>query len=335
MRASRMLSILMSLQVQHRITARELATRLEVSERTIHRDMDALSLAGIPVYAERGVDGGWSLLEEYRTTLNGLHLDEIQALFVGAPHHVLSDLGLKPASDAALLKLLAGLPAHSRQDAAFARQRIHIDAAGWHSRREETPTLCTLQEALWQERVVEIDYQRDDGIVVRLAHPLGLVVKGRVWYLVAMIEKERVEKERVEKKQVEEMRTYRVARVKSATITDQRAQRPTDFDLAAYWEQSLIDFKAGLPRYLVKLRVRAQAIPHLNGVRFSKVEAVEPADEQGWSVVSIRFEVEEEAVHAVLGFGSQVEVLEPAALRAQVIEQIRAVDALYQCCHSG
>lgn len=315
MRANRMLSILMSLQVQHRVTARELATRLEVSERTIYRDMDALSEVGIPVYAERGVDGGWSLLEEYRTTLTGLHLDEIQALFVSAPSNVLADLGLKQASDTALLKVLAGLPAQNRRDAEFARQRIHIDAAGWYTTREETPTLCTLQEALWQERKIELHYAREDGVVVRLVDPLGLVVKGRIWYLVAAV--------------ANEVRTYRVARVKSAHVTDQPALRPPNFDLAAHWEQSKIDFKAGLPRYPVTLRVITARVPHLQGARFAEVERVEPPDASGWSLMHILFEVEEDAIQSVLSLGGEVEVVEPASLRTQVIQQAEALVRLY------
>src|ERR1051325_4713574 len=128
MRADRLLSIMLLLQVHRRLTARELANRLEVSERTIHRDMDALSGAGIPVFAERGSGGGWALMEEYRTNLTGLNKEEIQALFVMNSPRLLADLGLSKASDAAHIKLRAALPSMSRGDAEYARQRIHIDA---------------------------------------------------------------------------------------------------------------------------------------------------------------------------------------------------------------
>ena len=133
MRADRLVSIMLLLQVQRRITAAELAKRLEVSERTIHRDMDALSGAGVPVFAERGNGGGWSLMEAYRTNLTGLNHSEIQSLFVTNPPQLLSDLGLHQASQAALIKLLAALPSMSRRDAEQARQRIHIDTAGWRN----------------------------------------------------------------------------------------------------------------------------------------------------------------------------------------------------------
>ena len=153
MRADRLLSILLLLQVHQRMTTRDLAKRLEVSERTIHRDMEALSTAGIPVAAERGTDGGWFLLEEYRTNLTGLNEAEIQALFV-KPSRLLADLGLGKASEAAFIKLLAALPSMYRRDAEYIRQRIHVDMSGWRRSEEAIPCLPTLQEAIWQERKV-------------------------------------------------------------------------------------------------------------------------------------------------------------------------------------
>src|SRR5689334_16595189 len=189
MRADRLLSIMLLLQVHRRITARELARRLEVSERTIHRDMDALGAAGIPIYAERGVGGGWALAEAYQTNLTGLNEAEIQALFLATPPQLLADLGLRQAADAALIKLLAALPAISRRDAEFARQRIHVDGAGWLRAREAVPFLAAIQEALWQDRKLRLTYQRaDDTTVERLVDPLGLVAKSSVWYLVAGVD---------------------------------------------------------------------------------------------------------------------------------------------------
>jgi predicted DNA-binding transcriptional regulator YafY len=153
MRADRLLSILLLLQVHRRMTAHELAKHLEVSERTIHRDMEALSTTGIPVTAERGNGGGWSLLESYRTNLTGLSLSEIQALFLTTPTTILADLGLHKASEAALIKLFAALPSLSRHAAEYARQRIYVDATGWNRAEEAVPTLPTLQEAIWQELI--------------------------------------------------------------------------------------------------------------------------------------------------------------------------------------
>src|SRR5947209_13448846 len=166
MRADRLLSILLLLQVRRRLTARELAARLEVSERTIHRDMEGLSAAGIPVYAERGAGGGWILPDDFRTKLPGLTDEETRALFLSTPARLLTDLGLRGASEAGLIKLLAALPSAHRVDAEYARQRIHVDGAAWHGAAEAVPFLPLLQEAIWQDRNVHLTYQRGDGTFV-------------------------------------------------------------------------------------------------------------------------------------------------------------------------
>ena len=195
MRADRLLSILLLLQTHGRLTAGILAARLEVSRRTVLRDMDALSAAGVPVYAQRGGGGGWSLLDSYRTDLTGLTELEAQALFAAAPAPALHDVGLGRAAEAALLKLLAALPAHQHLGAAHTRQRLYIDGVGWGPRTAAAPHLHTLQEAVWRDRKVRIRYERSDDlydprppeVVERLADPLGLVAKGHAWYLVAAV----------------------------------------------------------------------------------------------------------------------------------------------------
>ena len=317
MRADRLLSIMLLLQVHRRLTARELSDRLEVSERTIHRDMDALSGAGIPVFAERGSGGGWALMEEYRTNLTGLNKEEIQALFVMNPSRLLADLGLDKASDAAHIKLRAALPSVSRDDAEYARQRIHIDVTGWSHSEESLPTLPIIQEAIWKERRLRIIYQRSGcSATERLVDPLGLVAKGSVWYLVAGVGGE--------------TRSYRISRVQEARMMDEPCVRPEGFDLAAYWEQSTVRFKANLPRYQVTVRVSPAITPrmYLSG-KFARIEREELPDEDGWKKVSIRFDVEEVAVEYVLGFGSHIEVLEPQSLREKVIASARSIIEFY------
>src|SRR5437870_3204813 len=204
MRADRLLSIVLLLQAHRQLTSRELARRLEVAERTIHRDMEALSAAGIPVVAERGARGGWSLLGEYRTNLTGLNEAEVQSLFVIKPPRLLADLKLEKAAERALLKLLAALPSIHRRGAERARQRIYVDVTGWHRPEEAVPLLPLLQEAIWLERKLHFIYQSGVGCnaIERLADPLGLVAKGSVWYLVAAVGGE--------------VRSYRVSRVQNA-----------------------------------------------------------------------------------------------------------------------
>ncbi len=317
MRADRLLSILLLLQVHQRMTAGELAKRLEVSERTIYRDMEALNTAGVPVTAERGTGGGWELLESYRTNLTGLNQAEIQTLFLSTPSRLLSDLGLHQAAEAALIKLLAALPSIYRRDAEYVRQRIYVDAAGWHSSPEAVPLLLTLQEAIWQERKVYLCYQRGDKATVeRLVDPLGLVAKGNMWYLIAAVEGE--------------IRTYRVSRVQAARVTDQPCMRPNDFDLAAYWEQSSAQFKANIPRYPVTIRMTQTALSRIYAAgRFIQVEPIDPPDEDGWSKLRLLFDIKEEACGYLLSFGSQIVVLEPQELREEIIHLARGVLASY------
>lgn len=317
MRADRLLSILMLLQVHSRMTTRDLAERLEVSERTIHRDMDALSSAGIPVVAERGKGGGWGLLEHYQTTLTGLNLAEIQALFLPRPTHVLADLGWSQAFEAALLKLLAALPAANRQQVEAMGQRIHVDPTGWHRWKEEMLSFPVLQTAVWQERQVFLSYERGNGKrVERLVNPLGLVAKGSVWYLVAAVEKE--------------VRSYRISRVQQAVLTDSPCIHPVGFNLADYWQRSLVEFKANLPCYRVRVRVVSEAISWLRYAGyFAQIEQIDAPDSDGWIPVTLRFDVEKAACAYVLGFGAQMEVIEPLELRDRILQAAKEAVALY------
>jgi predicted DNA-binding transcriptional regulator YafY len=236
MRADRLQSILLLLQSRRRVTARELSQRLEVSVRTILRDMDALSGCSIPVIAERGKGGGWSLLHDYQTKLTGLSPAEIQSLFLARPAQLMSDLGLKRESEGALIKLRASLPAEAREQADLASRRILIDPRGWRDPAESIPSLPVLLDAVWRGRQVRFLYARDlCEPAERICHPLGLVAKGSSWYLVASVEGE--------------TRTYRVSRIREATALDRAAACRPDFDLAAHWERSAAEFPEKLPRY--------------------------------------------------------------------------------------
>jgi predicted DNA-binding transcriptional regulator YafY len=317
MRAGRLFSIVLLLQSNGQLTARSLSERLEVSERTIHRDMEALSGAGIPVVAARGAGGGWSLLGEYRTNLTGMNEAEIQSLFVTKPARLLADLNLEKASEGALLKLLAAMPPLHRRGAEFARQRIYVDVAGWSRAEESVPLLHLLQDAIWHERKVRMTYGRGEcGSSERLVDPLGLVAKGSVWYLAAAIEGE--------------IRSYRVSRIETAEMLDATFVRPADFDLAAFWEKSTAELRAQLPRYRTRVRVRQEVVARLPYAgRFARIEHTGQPDEQGWVEVSLRFDVEEMACEYALGFGTQLEVLEPLALREKVLEAAQNVVAFY------
>ena len=319
MRADRLLSIVLLLQAHHQMTSRDLASRLEVSERTIHRDMDALSGAGIPVVAARGSGGGWSLLGEYRTDLTGLTETEIQSLFVTKPARLLADLRLEKAADGALLKLLACLPATFRQGVDRARQRIHVDVSGWSRREEAVPFLPILQEALWLERYVQITYERGEHgeQVQRVIAPFGLVAKGSVWYLVGAVDGH--------------VRSYRVSRIAQAEILNERTVVPEDFDLAQYWEQSSSAFKANVPNFVATFWVSPAIWQRLwFAGRFARVTETEEIDARGWRKAVIGFDVEEMACEYAVSFGPYLEVIEPASLREKVITMAQATLEFYK-----
>lgn len=317
MRADRLLSILLLLQINRRMTARELARKLEVSERTIHRDMEALSTAGVPVVSERGAHGGWSLVDGYRTDLTGLAGAEVQALFVPGPARLLSDLNLGKASESALVKLLAALPEVFRRDAEYVRQRIHVDVTGWSRAEEPVPCLHAIQDAIWQGRKLSFEYGEEDCAAARTADPLGLVAKGSVWYLVASVGGE--------------IRSYRVSRVRGAAMLDEPCERPANFDLAAHWEESSQKFRESFPRFYATLRAHPSIVRRLHLARpFARVEEVGEADAQGWRPVRMRFQFAEEVCEFALGFGARVEIVEPPDLRERVLEMAEGVVAFYK-----
>jgi len=318
MRADRLLSIVLLLQAHHQLTSRDLAERLEVSERTIHRDMEALSGAGIPVTAARGLGGGWSLLGEYRTTLTGLNEAEIQSLFVTKPAKLLADLQLEKAADGALLKLLASVPSTFREGAERARQRIYIDVSGWSKREEAVPFLPVLQEALWLERKLKISYERGENseLVERIIGPLGLVAKGSVWYLVGNVDGY--------------VRTYRVSRISQAEVLEEQSPIPSDFNLAEYWENSSSTFKSSLPNYLATFWVAPETSLRLTFAgRFTRVNETGETDARGWKKFKVGFDVEEMACEYALSFGPSLEVIEPLTLREKVVAMAKATLDFY------
>jgi predicted DNA-binding transcriptional regulator YafY len=318
MRADRLLSIMLLLQVHRQLTSKELSRRLEVSQRTIHRDMDALSGAGVPVYAQRGAGGGWVLDEGFRTAPVGLKEAEIRALFLARPTRLMEDLGLDDAAEVGLVKLLGALPLQSRQSADDIRQRIHLDAVGWRRSEEATPCLAELQTAVWTDRKVKLIYRREGADPSeRVVDPLGLVASGPIWYLVAAVDGD--------------LRTYRIFRIDEATILDETAERPPDFDLAEYWQASKLQFVANLPVYVATLRVNPEMLPSLQ--RFGRPRPItreDGPDAEGRVVVTMRFDVFEEARETILGWGSQVEVLAPSELRTWMIKMAQSLVDLYR-----
>ena len=321
MRADRLLSILLLLQAHGRMSARTIAERLETSERTIYRDLDALSAAGIPVYTERGRNGGCALLPGYRTDVSGLTAKEARALFVFAGGGTLKDLGLDQPLKAALRKLMASLPKAQRPGAIQAGQRIVVEPRGWMRQPEELPHLSAIQDAVWMDQRVQISYRSSGSTQARrlTLDPYGLVSKAGTWYLIAADQGE--------------PRLYRVSRIESVAALDQPALRPPGLDLEAIWQQLRARVEERGSGVSVKLRVRAGEADRL--LRICRPQLVgaterhEESDRPGWLAYSMPFVAAGAARGVLLGFGTDVEVLAPVSLRHDFGKTAAAILRLY------
>jgi predicted DNA-binding transcriptional regulator YafY len=319
MRASRLVSLLLLLQTRGRLTAGELAAELEVSVRTVHRDVEALSEAGVPIYAERGPHGGIRLVDGYRTRLTGMTADEAEALFLSGLPGPAAELGLGTVVTAARLKVLAALPPELRARASRLVERFHLDASGWFQAGEPVPHLATLSEAVWETHRVEIDYERGDRTVSRMIDPLGLVLKAGVWYVVANTEGS--------------PRTYRVGRVVGARPLDERFERPAGFDLAAFWTESSAAYERDAARMDVTVRIHADRLYRLRaavGERAVEGATTLPDDDpDGWRHLRLRLEWPDEIPGHLLAAGPDLEVLEPVEVRERIVALARATVERY------
>ena len=308
MRASRLVSLLLLLQTRGGMTAAELARELEVSVRTVHRDVEALGAAGVPIFAERGPHGGIRLVDGYRTRLTGMTTEEADALFLSGLPGPAAELGLGTVVTAARLKVLAALPTELRGRASRLLERFHLDAAGWFRAGEPVPHLAAIAQCVWDGRRLELDYDRGDRIVTRTLDPLGLVLKAGVWYLVGAHDGQ--------------IRTYRVSRARGVEPAEGHAVRPPGFDLATYWAESITAFERETPRIEVMLRVRRDATRHLEDVVAFPVldSAVEEPDPEpdAWRRLRITFDWPREVAGRLLALGGAVEILEPAELREEI-----------------
>ena len=321
MRADRLIAMLMLLQTKGRMTAQELSERLEVSTRTVYRDLDALSASGVPVYAERGPNGGCELLERYRTNLTGLTESEVRALFMFTVPNLLSDLGAGKASEAAMLKLTASLPTPFQKDAKEVRSKLHLDSAGWFQPKDPVPYLALLQDAVWQEKRVRMEYRRGDGQwVKRLIDPWGLVAKASVWYVVGAI--------------YGGMPTvYRVSRIQSADLTGSIFQRSESFDLALFWQTWCGRFEQEQAAFSVTVRVKPEGVVALThqlgeGVMQLVMDA-ESMAEDGSVLIELEFASLEDACQKLIGVGTAVTILSPNSLREAIVEHAKSLLSVY------
>ncbi|WP_258875631.1 YafY family protein [Paraburkholderia sp. BL27I4N3] len=319
MRASRLLSILMTLQARGRVTAQFLADECAVSLRTIYRDIDALSAAGVPVHSERGAEGGYRLLDGYRTRLNGLSSQEAESLFLGGLPGPMQALGLGAVMAGAQTKLLAALPVELRSTAERMRSRFHLDAPAWFSDTDEPAHLPSIARAVWEQHPLEIRYQSWKAEKFRRIEPLGIVLKSGAWYVVGRVG--------------QDVRIYRISRILELNLVDETFERPPTFELAAYWQDSTQRLSEEMHASEATLRLSPWGMQMLDVFTspFARAAAIigEPDPTDGWRTVTLPVGSVRQACAELLRFGTEAEALAPPELRAQMSEVAAALHLRY------
>ncbi|WP_030186306.1 helix-turn-helix transcriptional regulator [Streptomyces violaceorubidus] len=325
MRAARLIKMVLLLQSRPTMTAAELARELEVSERTVTRDAQALSEAGVPVYAERGRAGGYRLIGGYRTRLTGLARGEAEALFLSGVPGPLREMGLEDAASAARLKVSAALLPSLRDASRTAAQRFHLDAPNWF-REPETPELLpAVADAVWDDRRVTARYRRGTDEVVRELEPYGLVLKAGVWYLCARVAGAGGDGP---------FRVYRIDRFTAVDPGGDRFVRDDAFDLPAFWAERAEQFARSILRAEVVVRLSergVRALPHTVDAPAARegLAAAGAPDAAGWVTVALPVESEDVAHEQLRGLGPEVEVLSPPTLRERFARDARRLAGLY------
>jgi predicted DNA-binding transcriptional regulator YafY len=315
MKSSRLLSMLLLLQGVERRSARELAEALEVSERTVYRDVDALSASGVPIYAERGAQGGICIAEGYRKALTQFGEDEIRALFISGSNPLI-DLGLGIDRERALQKLSGALSDVQRKAVQKTRGRIHLDQRRWNQAEQPQALLGLLRRAVWDDARVLLRYRdREAKVSERTVDPFGLVAKAGIWYLVA--------------RSGDEMRTFRAERIIDVTPLTQTFQRPAEFDLDAYWKAWISSVEDSGKRFPVVLSVRAAFLDEASGYWETQLLSERPKNAEETLQVRIVFPASEAAVHQLLYWGARVTLIDPIELQTELIARAHEVLAHY------
>jgi predicted DNA-binding transcriptional regulator YafY len=319
MRASRLLTIMMLLQTRGRMSAEALASELEVSVRTVYRDIDQLSAAGVPVYADIGRNGGFALLDGWRTRLTGLTAPEAQALFLAGLPGPAAELGLGADVHQAELKLLAALPADWQQEAKRISSRFHLDPAGWFQPGYVHAHLKAVADAVWAERRLSVRYESWTKVSDRVLEPYGLVLKGGIWYVVA--------------RSGEDVRTFRLSQIQALIVLEETFIRPKSFDLPAYWAEAKDQFERDIYVGTAQVRATARGITRLKAISQTVKDAIDAVemvhDADGWATLTIPIEEISWATREMTKAGCEVEVLAPPELREAVADVARKMAAFY------
>lgn len=319
MRADRLLSMMFLLHARGRMTARDLADELEISERTVYRDVEALSYAGVPVYTQTGTNGGVFLDETYRVTLNGLNKGELEALFVAGGGTPLADLGI--TSEGTLLKLLASLPSMQKQAVQNARQRLYIDSQSWFAHPESLPHLQEIYQAVWDDQRIELTYRAyGDEITTRLIDPYGLINKANIWYVLG-------------RRSTGEMRVYRVSRVIKLCQTGETFTRPLGFDLGQTWLNLTRSFERNVysqnPPYTARFSIDKPGLEMIEARWIGLYEVLERPTDTAMGEIKASFESFQDALGFLLSMGTMIRVLDPPELVTSIRQIAQSISLLY------
>jgi predicted DNA-binding transcriptional regulator YafY len=320
-RASRMMALLLHLQVRGQASGKELAELLEVSERTVQRDVEALAAVGVPVRSSRGPAGGYRLDGGYRTRLTGVGLDEAGALaFLGLAGPA-QQLGLGELLEGARIKVWASLTGEARDRAGRTAERFHLDPVRWYGTPEPVPCLPTLADAVWRDRRIQLRYVRDGRAATREVDPVGLILAAGDWYLLAFRDQQR--------------RTYRVSRIQAVELLEEPVTRPAGFDLAESWTASRRELESERTAITVTLRVHARVLPRLRRMLPVHGQDQVSVTATGEVDVTVPFENEPWAIEAILSMGAAAEVLAPVAFRDRVANELRTASTRYSTSGRG
>lgn len=297
MKADRLISILMLLQIHKKLTANELAQRLEVSVRTIYRDVESLSSLGIPVFSDRGTNGGIELLGDYKTSLNGINDDEIYSLFLPTGDKILEDLGIQKLKDSTILKLLGNSSPYQVKEIENIQNYIYIDMHTW----SENPTnvnkdiLSILQNAIWNHKILKIVYRKINETKEVILNPLGLVCKRGIWYLIGI--------------NAEVIKTYKVTSIESALLINKHFDRPSDFNLEAHWKSSTSNFKSLIPKYTFTFKVNSSVINHIKERKFITINNEVIKDNEIY--LDINFDDIWQGIEFAFTYGKNIKIIKP------------------------
>lgn len=324
-RASRLLTIQMLLETGGRMSAQALADTLEVSVRTLYRDVDQLAAAGVPIYAERGRNGGFRLMDGWTTRLTGFTAAEAQAVFMTGLAGPAAQLGLGQEVADAQLKLLAALPAPQRGDAQRLQSRFHLDTLDWYREAEPTPHLADVASAVWSSRQLRVEYESWRGSVRRTLHPLGLVLKAGAWYLVASVD--------------DAPRTYRIGNIRSLQLLDVQGARPRRFDLARYWSDAMQRFEQDLYAGKATVLATPAGLRELTRLSAAVARAVSATPRPSGNDTSVRITIPTEtiaqAAAQLLPLAPDVVAVAPPALVDAIAARLRAIARSYSAPKPG